>query len=287
MSIKILALTICAWFFAHPTNLSAQQVPQTFPKMYVVVRIDVGDGNGLQDYNAEIDLQQPELGDLKGFGTFITYSNEISNRRNCDGISYAYDRLDIDPNWRGIVLDQEGKPLKVLDPVTKREQVVVCDEKHLEAYWDSVFPEGKGYEKISKVDWTTNCHGHAFSVPHWPHTAVELLNLRATAVGPVIHKACYEVSVIKDATVASDPPDHSIKIVGGTCPIAQRPGQPVPANPWQPVVPVATDVVKESTQKFSESGVYRQKAKECPDSVDLTASELLKGFSFEYYKQKN
>ena len=114
-----------------------------------------------------------------------------------------------------------------------------------------------------------------------------LFGKNSFSVPDTFFSPCYEVSVIKDATVASDPPDHSIKIVGGTCPIAQRPGQPVPANPGQPVVPVATDVVKESTQKFSESGVYRQKAKECPDSVDLTASELLKGFSFEYYKQKN
>jgi hypothetical protein len=287
MRIKIIALTICAWFFAYPTNLSAQQLPQTVPKIYVVVRIDVGDGKALQNLPAEIDLQQPELGDLKGFGFFITYSKEISNQRNCDGISYAYDVLNIDPDWRGIVLDPEGKPLKVLDPVTKREQVVECDEKHLEAYWDWVFPADKGYEKISKVDWTTNCHGHAFGVPDWPHTAVELLNLQTPAVGPVIHKACYEESVIKDATVASVPPSHSIKIVGGTCPIAQPPGQPVPANPGQPVAPVATDIVKESTQKYNESGVYRQKAKECPDSVVLTASELLKGFVFKYYKQKN
>jgi len=180
----------------------------------------------------------------------------------------------MDNNWVGIIEH----------PVNGR--LFGCTEEHLEAYWDNQFRAADGYEKIGKVDFTKNCHAHAFGVADWPHTAVELLNLQAPAgSGPIIHIACYEDSAIKDATVASDPPYHSIKIVGGTCPIAQPPGQPVPGIPGQPVAPVAKDVIKESTQKFCESAVYRQTAN-CPNSVDLNTAKKLKGYNLKPYKQK-
>lgn len=261
MKIIRLVFAIYILLLTHSTGLFAQQA---WPAIEVRVRIDLGIGEGVRDYDAVIDLMTPN--DPIGHGTFTSFSKHVSTRKNCNGDSYPYDVIQINNNWVGII-EHNG-------------QIFGCTEAHLEAYWNNQF---QGYERVTGVDWTRNCHGYAFGVADWPHTATELLNLGPFLPG-ALDKACYEASSPKDATIASLPPNHSIKVVGGTCQVAQS--GPVPVVPGVPVEPLTIEVIKESTQKFRESGVYRQTAN-CPNSVDLNKANILKGLDLRLYKRKN
>lgn len=267
MNIRQLVIAACVCFLSISSGLSAQQELEHFD---IVVLKDIGDGRGVQEHVAKIKLRTKDSG--IGFGTATIFPAALSNKLNCVGNAYEYAEVKMDPNWTGFILK--------VDFLTGMPSSIPVYPADLEAYWDDVY---KGYEKLSGVDFTKNCHGYAFDVGDWPAEANLLLNL-----GPLVQapgRACWETSEVKDAKIASEPPSHSIKVVGGTCSLAQPPG-PVPAIPGQPAQPVIIQVVKETRQKVRESGVSRQTA-DCPESVDLNQSRLLENINFNFYKPKN
>jgi hypothetical protein len=264
MNIKLLVIAACVCSLSISSGVFAQEEPWC----YIKVRKDLGDGKGVRDHDAVIKLRTKNDG--VGFGTATRFTAAVSNKLNCAGNPYEYVKVTIDENWEGIVIDENTGMLTNFR----------CGPADLEAYWNDVY---EGYEKLSGVDFTKNCHGYAFDVGDWPAEATLLLNLGPFAQIP--GRACWETSELKDAKIASLPPSHSIKVVGGTCNVAQLPG-PVPAIPGQPAQPVIKQVIKETRQKFRESGVYRQTA-DCPDSVILNKSRLLESINFNFYKPKN
>ncbi|MFN5709669.1 MAG: hypothetical protein ACK49R_16165 [Planctomycetota bacterium] len=264
MNIKLLVIAACVCSLSISSGVFAQEEPWC----YIKVRKDLGDGKGVRDHDAVIKLRTKNDG--VGFGTATRFTAAVSNKLNCAGNPYEYVKVTIDENWEGIVIDENTGMLTNFR----------CGPADLEAYWNDVY---EGYEKLSGVDFTKNCHGYAFDVGDWPAEATLLLNLGPFAQIP--GRACWETSELKDAKIASLPPSHSIKVVGGTCTITQPPG-PVPVVPGQPGQPAIKQVIKETKQKFRESGVYRQTAN-CPESVDLNQSRRLKNINFNFYKPKN
>ena len=267
MNIKRLVIAAFVCSLSISSGLFAQE---ELEYLDIVVLKDIGDGRGVQEHPAKIKLRTKDAG--IGFGTATWFSAAVSDKANCAGNVYAYAKVKIDPNWTGFILK--------VDFLTGLPSSIPVYPTDLEAYWDDVY---NGYEKLSGVDFNQNCHGYAFNVGDWPDEAALLLNLGPFVLVPGL--ACWETSEMKDAKIASLPPSHSIKVVGGTCNVAQLPG-PVPAIPGQPAQPVIKQVIKETRQKFRESGVYRQTA-DCPDSVILNKSRLLESINFNFYKPKN
>ena len=59
-----------------------------------MVRVDIGDG--LKEYSAVIDLKAPELDDHEGFGVANYFPAGASDKKNCNGVKFAYVKVEID-----------------------------------------------------------------------------------------------------------------------------------------------------------------------------------------------
>ncbi|MDB4778149.1 hypothetical protein OAG68_01705 [bacterium] len=235
------------------------------PFLKIRVRIEI-DGVMTNDWGL-VKLRDPSTGDLVGDGEIIEYDVTDGLKTNCNGTKYNYSVVNMDNGWIGIL---------------ESDSTVGVSAADTEAYWDWVY---HGYEKVSGLDFTQNCHGFAFGIGDWPQAATTIVG--ATELSP-----CYIRATELDATVAVDHhatgvvgAAHSIKVWSDSCEVEVV----VPGPRGEPIhhteIQTATTIV-ESKEQFRESGIYRQTS-ECPDSVRLNNSEETQQYLFFLYKPRS
>jgi hypothetical protein len=172
----------------------------------------------------------------------VKYTGNDSLKSNCHGQKYDHLVVNIADNWTA--------------QVTIGTVTYSVNKSHNEAYWDWYY---RDYQQVSEVDYSQNCHGYAFGVGDWPDEAGTLLDLG----NPNVNQRCYlEVPIGQGnlMTIASDPPDHSIKVTGDSC------EQEVETDP--PLF-VIGNFHKTSIEKMRESGVYKRAGGTCANPLNL------------------
>ena len=206
----------------------------------------------LRHVEVEIDLRQPDIDVEDGWGTARRYEVAESTKTNCNGVAYAYWEIEVDHEWI-----QEQAAHGGIHTFTH------ADNKR---FWDWYY---EGYEKPDACDYTQNCHGYAFGVGDWPDSAEPIIDRRPVTDPPTPGPdPCYIPAEVKDATIASDPPEHSIKVQGAECEVELPPGPPIPLPDPGPGGPAIVQALVASWEQYRESGTYSQTAT-CPDSVNL------------------
>lgn len=244
------------------------------------VRVSNGSG-GWRNTVAFIDLRNPDKGDSVGFGTAIDYVAANSDKKNCNDDKYGYIKVSIDEEWHGH-LKLGGDRVGAVDA---------------QRFWDWVYAD-MGYERVTKLDFSKNCHGYAFGVGDWPYSAEGPLGRGPFPTGS-IKSPCYEhMFEPKKAKVAVEvklPGNgasavfgtrHSIKVVGAECDVSagdQTPNADAIGDDTVGPGTIKKQAIVESTEQFRASGIYRQTS-DCPESVVLTKARLNK-YTFALFKQ--
>lgn len=178
-------------------NLSLSQQSVYQPNLRVDVRVILPNGEPFDTFvgiptNVN-PINNPNAPGTHGVHRWVRGADR--NKTNCNGgdNKYDYSEVQIDMNWF------------VNDPV-----LGLIDHSHNLAYWNHYYQDYDGPLQGS-CDYSQNCHGFAFGVGDWPDHVWTLLNAYDGA------NSCHIGVSVKDATIATDPPYHSIIVTGAEC----------------------------------------------------------------------
>jgi hypothetical protein len=262
---KLLMIVAVFWFGSALTNQIA--IAQVTPSGYLDVNVRIEHPVGSGDFINRIVLIPTEHPNhapgTVTFGTSIRYEGNASLKTNCTGQKYNHFVVSIDDNWV-VSIQVDGQPRNVSKADNER-------------YWDYYY---RDYTKVFGIDYTKSCHGYAFGVGDWPMSAFEIIRESIPPHPDDCYRQIFNHADWIDVEIASDRPDHSIKITGDQCEVE------VGSNP--PTIEMQA-IVKTSSEKFRESGVYEQ-AGNCQNPVDLNLAHSREGghgpYAFLCFKRK-